>query len=417
MGMLSTRTAVNDRSWARLAGVCLAFLVALPLSAEEYRLGVQDKLMIRIVEWQTVEGTFRHWAPISGDYTVGASGSLSIPFVGQLPAEGRTTAEIAEEISGILQQKFGLSDRPEAAVELIEYRPFYIAGQVQSPGQYPYVPGLTVLKAVSIAGGLRRSADYQRIERDFITAKGNADVFADERIRLLVRRARIIAEMEGRSDFEPPQEIADEPQVSRIVADEKAIMRARQKKLSLRLEALDGLKELLRNEIQSLEKKIATQNRQMQLAQEELSGIGSLADRGLVVNARILSAERLIADLEGRILDLETAILRARQDISRADQDAIDLQNSMDAEIANDRQQVEAELNEVDLKLRMQNGLMVEALALVSEVARSPDEAPVISFELVRTIDGKATVTAADENTPVLPGDVIKVALSPEPER
>ena len=160
--------------WTMLSWMLL-WLGVGAAAADEYFLDAQDKLKIRVSEWQTIEGTFRDWSAVTGDYTVGPTGTLSLPFIGETQAAGKTTAEIAATIGTSLQQKFGLSDKPEASVELAEYRPFFIAGEVQSPGQYPYAPGLTVLKAVSIAGGFRRGADLsQRFERDIITREGVA---------------------------------------------------------------------------------------------------------------------------------------------------------------------------------------------------------------------------------------------------
>ena len=133
-------------------------------TAEGYTLGTMDKLNIRIVEWQTAEGAVRDWSSISGEYVVGPAGVISVPIVGEVEANGRTTADVATEIGDALQQKLGLMDRPEASVELAEYRPFFLSGDVATPGRYPFDPNLTVLKAVSIAGGMRRSAETgQRI--------------------------------------------------------------------------------------------------------------------------------------------------------------------------------------------------------------------------------------------------------------
>ena len=125
----------------------------------DYQLGAMDKLRIRVVEWQTAEGAVRDWSSISGDYMVGPSGNISLPFIGEMPAAGKTTAEIAAAIGEGLQQKLGLPDRPDASVELAEFRPVFVSGDVETPGKYQYDPQLTVLKAVSLAGGLRRSAD------------------------------------------------------------------------------------------------------------------------------------------------------------------------------------------------------------------------------------------------------------------
>ncbi|TKB29603.1 MAG: sugar ABC transporter substrate-binding protein, partial [Mesorhizobium sp.] len=60
----------------------LTLSLALPqfAFADDYRLGAQDKLTIRVAEWQTVEGTFRDWSAINGEYTVGPAGTLSVPF-------------------------------------------------------------------------------------------------------------------------------------------------------------------------------------------------------------------------------------------------------------------------------------------------------------------------------------------------
>ena len=411
----SNHFCVGSKSMAmalRLYGALVAFVIgtlpAAHAAAEEYRLGSQDKLNIRVVEWQTVEGAFREWSAVSGVYVISASGKLSVPFVGEIEAAGKTTAEISETVETTLQQKFGLADRPEAAVELAEYRPFYMAGDVNSPGQYPYVPDMTVLKAVSIAGGMRRDSSGGRAERDLISAQGNADALADERIRLLVKRARIEAELQGQAEIQVPDEIASDPKLPSILADEKAIMDARQKQLTLQLQALDDLKELLQQEISSLEKKVTTQTRQVELARKELEGVGSLADKGLVVNTRVLTSERNIADMESKLLDFETAILTARQDISKAEQDAINLKNTAVSELAVERQEIEAKLEENRITMQTQRGLMAEALAQ-APAAASRSGLPEPKITIVRVVNGKATMLLADESSTVWPGDVIKV--------
>jgi exopolysaccharide production protein ExoF len=395
---------------------CLALSLALPqfAAAEDYRLGSQDKLTIRVAEWQTVEGTFRDWASVNGEYTVGPAGTLSVPFVGEMPASGKTTSEIAAAISEALQRKLALADRPEASVEMAQFRPFYISGEVQNPGQFPYVPELTVLKAISVAGGIRHNTDNGlQLGKDLVTAKGNYDISADQRLRLIVRRARIDADIAGKTTFEVPKEIAGDPRLPAIVADEMAILTSDQKKLKLKLEALDDLKGVLQAEIESLQKKIVNQQRQVDLAKQQLDSIGPLAQKGLVVNTRVLSSEQSVADLQGQILDYETAILTAKQSISKATQDAIDAENTQSSSLAADRQQTEADLNEAALKVNMQQGLMAEATDPASRAASDSNEQPSLIYALVRVVDGKTSEIAATENTPVQPGDVIKVKLAP----
>ncbi len=395
-----------------LIALLLAPLSAAVAQTEDYQLDAMDKLHIRVVEWQTAEGAVRDWSTISGDYMVGPSGNISLPFIGEMPAAGKTTAEIAAAIGEGLQQKLGLPDRPDASVELAEFRPVFVTGDVQTPGKYQYDPQLTVLKAVSLAGGLRRSSDFGDGERNFITAQGNYDVLVAEHDGLIARRARLMAEADDKQEIEFPDELGKSPLGKKLIANETAFMAAREKRLRLQLAAIDDLKQLLQSEISSLAKKIATQNRQVELSRTQLKGIGSLANQGLVVNQRVLSIEQTIAELEGKVLDMETASLRAKQDIAKATQDATALQNDRDAEVAEDRQQTEADIEDVTLKMGMHTNLMAEALARDPAAAGNAASraAPLVSYAIVRTIDGKASEMAADENTTVLPGDVIKVA-------
>ena len=301
-------------------------------------------------------------------------------------------------------------------MELAEFRPVFVSGDVRSPGQYPYAPNLTVLKAVSLAGGLRRSADPGlRIERDFINARGDHDVLVARRNSLIAKRARLIAEANGQDEINFPKELRENVAGEKLIADETEFKAAREKRLRVQLSAIEDLKKLLQNEIASLEKKIVSQNRQMELSREELKSIGGLVDRGLVVNARVLSIERSIAELEGKVLDMETAALRAKQDISKATQDATTLQNDRDAEIAQERQQAEADIDELNLKIAMNKDLMVEAMSLDPQAALSASDSATISFSIVREAEQKIAETPADENTPVQPGDVVKVGVTPVP--
>lgn len=88
-------------------------------------------------------------------------GTITFPFLGEIRAVGLTVRELESRISNGLRQGYLLN--PEVQVRVIEYRPFYVNGEVKKPGGYPYVPGLTVQKAVSLAGGLTHLASKNKI--------------------------------------------------------------------------------------------------------------------------------------------------------------------------------------------------------------------------------------------------------------
>lgn len=107
-----------------------------------YRLAANDELRIWVHGFDAINNT----------YTVGDTGAVSLPFAGAVPVAGRSTPDIEQSIATLLKER-NLAVDPHVSVQITKYRPFYIAGEVQKPGQYPYVPGLTVEKAVSMAGG------------------------------------------------------------------------------------------------------------------------------------------------------------------------------------------------------------------------------------------------------------------------
>jgi polysaccharide export outer membrane protein len=88
---------------------------------------------------------------LSNSYAVDSSGHVSMPLIGLVSAKGLTTAALARSIEAHLRQ--GYLREPKVSVEVEAFRPFFILGEVASPGQYPYVNGMTAETAVAIAGG------------------------------------------------------------------------------------------------------------------------------------------------------------------------------------------------------------------------------------------------------------------------
>src|ERR1700722_388818 len=116
-----------------------------------YRLDAGDKLRV-VVYGQ--EG-------LTNSDAIDAGGSITMPLIGAVPARGRTPAGLAAEISGKLRN--GYIREPSVAVEIETYRPFFILGEVAAPGQYPYVPNMSVETAVAIAGGFSPRAQRDRV--------------------------------------------------------------------------------------------------------------------------------------------------------------------------------------------------------------------------------------------------------------
>jgi len=136
------------------AGYAPAARSAAPTPAAHdttYRLDAGDKL--RVVVYG--EGS------LTNTYAIDSGGSITMPLIGAVRARGRTPAGLAAEISAKLRKGY-LRD-PSVAVEIETYRPFFILGEVAAPGQYPYVPNMSVESAVAIAGGFSPGAQRDRV--------------------------------------------------------------------------------------------------------------------------------------------------------------------------------------------------------------------------------------------------------------
>jgi polysaccharide export outer membrane protein len=99
---------------------------------------------------------------LTNSYVVDAGGNINMPLVGTLPARGVSTQQLASLITTRLKQ--GYVREPHVSVEIEAYRPFFILGEVNTPGQYPYVANLTAEAAVAIAGGFSPRADKKKVE-------------------------------------------------------------------------------------------------------------------------------------------------------------------------------------------------------------------------------------------------------------
>jgi protein involved in polysaccharide export with SLBB domain len=112
-----------------------------------YKLGVADKVRVSVFGQTS----------LSGEYTVGSAGTISFPLIGDVRASDRTIEELQTAIATGLAD--GYVNNPRVTAEVLVYRPFYILGEVNSPGEYPYTNNLTVLNAVATAEGFTYRAN------------------------------------------------------------------------------------------------------------------------------------------------------------------------------------------------------------------------------------------------------------------
>ncbi|HEX6141492.1 MAG TPA: polysaccharide biosynthesis/export family protein [Geminicoccaceae bacterium] len=117
-----------------------------------YRLGPGDQVRLTV---------FRH-EDLSGEFEMDGEGEFSMPLVGDIEGRGLTARQLEDRIETRLKDEGYLID-PQVSIEVLNYRPFYIIGEVNNPGSYAYVNGMTVVNAVALAGGYTYRADQDDI--------------------------------------------------------------------------------------------------------------------------------------------------------------------------------------------------------------------------------------------------------------
>lgn len=127
-------------------------------AATDYRVGAGDRLKISVYNAEK----------LSGEYPVGGDGKIAVPMLGRVPVSGLTLEEVAETVTTRLKGGYILN--PNVTVDMVAYRSVFILGEVEKPGQYPYVEGMTLLQLVAQAGGFT-----YRANRGTIKLRGEAE--------------------------------------------------------------------------------------------------------------------------------------------------------------------------------------------------------------------------------------------------
>jgi protein involved in polysaccharide export with SLBB domain len=145
---------VWTRRAAILATATTVVGLASAVSAQTagYRLGTGDKLKVTVFGEEDA----------SGEYEIDSTGAMSVRLLGRMQVKGMTVSEVEQALYDQYRSR-GFFRNPKISIELVNLRPFFILGEVEKRGHYPYINGLTVAQAVAIAGGYTYRASRSRI--------------------------------------------------------------------------------------------------------------------------------------------------------------------------------------------------------------------------------------------------------------
>ena len=369
-----------------------------------YRLGPGAELRVTV---------FRE-PDMSGEFTVDPSGTISVPGLGEVRAEGMTSAQVRDAVAAALRERDIIE--PFVAVEVVEYGPVFVMGRVRSPGRFAYAPGMTVLQLVAVAGGYAlppELADGAASARDQSAWRQEDGISRERLAALIVRRARLIAQRAGRLEIELPEGLAElvgPERVRQVHAAEEELLRLNLEEPQRRIDLMKEQRANIESEIGALGAQAEAGDKLQGLIDQELDTARGLRERGILANSRIMELERLSVDTALKRDSATAALSRARQTLTDLDLAVQEIEETLRTETLEELIDVETDVAVLNQRIAALRELLVLSDApLPGRIAARPLS---YTFELTRA--GTERAIAASPTTMVRPGDVLMVEREAE---
>jgi protein involved in polysaccharide export with SLBB domain len=336
---------------------------------------------------------FSDFPNLTGEYRIAADYTIAIPAVGRIAVRGLSARSFEE----LIAQKVGAASGRQTfvAVEVLEYRPVFVTGQVNRPGSVAWQPRMTVLQAVASAGGISRAPGGGSGPPDLRRA-------IDDQKRWLANYARVQAELSSSQQIEVPTrlvELVGENEAAKLIEQQSQILTQRRDSLESQMTVIAENKRILILELDSLKEQRTKLQEQLRLRQDRQQRIEQLYSRGLAVADAALQQRIELATLEERVATASVAIARVQTSIASADRDSANLVN-------NRRNDLQAELQSLDRQITQgEFDLPKTSITATRSAKRSS-----YVYTVARANDEDQADVNAAPSTVLFPGDVLAVS-------
>jgi protein involved in polysaccharide export with SLBB domain len=361
-------------------------------SPESYHLDTGDVLRVRFYDRYDRDD-------LNGDQVIGESGQLRLPRIGSFNARNKTTEELERDIRGTVEgkgEKLGYF-----SLEVIRCRPIYVVGLINRPGPYAYVPGLTVVRAVALAGGLYRSPETTG---EMMHEKTTLTDTTSRLAEAIARRARLEAESNDSQMISMPKELKQlEPiKAHEMLAAENAQLDRSRQSLNRLKSGLENLIALKQGDADNHKIEI-TRIAQRIDAQTKIFGeMRKLHEERIVNQQRFLEAVIALDSLQRDKQSNISGLSAAKTDLEKAQRDLALVGLEHKARIAKEIADTEFEITRLKR--------VAAQIADYETVVGQSEYERVAIFKIIRGNPGApGDFIQANETTPVMPGDVIKV--------
>lgn len=388
--------------------VCLsvpAFAQSAPRPAP-----VPEQGEVDLVNAEKVALRFPGNQEMTGEYRIGVDGTISIPLLGRIPVGGLSTARLEETLSRRLEQMTGRSNA--VTVEVAAYKPVFVTGLVTRSGAVPWHPGMTVLQAVALSGGLFRPTGPSVAG----PAAGEAEMAryrraTEDRKRALAALARLQAERQDSTEIQIPPAlvaIAGQKEAEELIAAQKILLLSRQKSLANQLSSLKRGMDLAAQELDGLREQGKRISEQLQMRRDARQRLGELQQKGIVVAQRAFEEDMKVSELEEKTANVAVSTARIQATVAAMQRDSVVLTEerkaSIEAEIDRLQKDVVQLADEAASARQAYN-----AIAGASLNAERGDKTEIV-YSVVRREGADETTERAGQSASLKPGDVLIVS-------
>ncbi|MBO9474877.1 polysaccharide biosynthesis/export family protein [Shimia sp. R10_1] len=390
---------------ARFLSVAVLAVGAQQGQAESYRMVPGDRVLMTY----SAQG-------VSSEMTVNIDGELRLLGIGGVKVVGDTLDE-AEARLGEKIAAEGVFLDPKVSLQVLSYAPVIVSGDVTSPGQYPYIPGMTIASALALAGGSEFSGvNRYELERARIETTGAIRAINLEIAGSVLRIARLEALLAGQPEIVVSDALnARIPAPNAVAMDqlrdaEEGLFVTTSQLVTEALENYDQEIELLGRQLALFENRIAVQQDIVTTTERELKKAQDLQTRGLQTATRLASVEQRDADARARVLELEAARIGAVQALAEAHRARNLFESRRREGWLEELQTARLSLSdsEIDYARRLEHQAALSG-NVVSAIMASELLTP--EFQIVSSREGREAETTSDLNDILLPGELLIVRL------
>jgi polysaccharide export outer membrane protein len=405
--LLSLRRSTQERSPLVTIGTIAVVLLAgvfpaVPAVASDYLLSPGDQLELGVLgvlsEPQKAE--------------VGVDGMVSFPLVGEVKAAGRTLKDVRTDVRDILTRQpfrrhgsdLGVSTYSivpnEVFLQISEYRPIYVSGDVLHPGQVIYRPGLRVRQAVAMTGGF---GGKERSETELVQLRNKYETAALDFARSTLQADALGVELGLANDSAKPTTF---PSVN--PATTTAIVNEEKERSAAREQAFDSKRSFLKRALDQsevrigvLETQVSNEQKGADLDAAEVTTVDDLLRKGLVQAPRLLEARRSSFLSASRALQTKIALEDAKRDRT-------DLQSKLDGL---DRDRKVELLTDLEKANSVMRSAAVEMQGLQRQLALQGDVSDGVQIMIFRNGSDAAHGAISNEDAELLPGDTLDIKI------